>query len=87
MSIYARQIDGNKWGFFESYRQIFIDPEDYRIDEEDLNLYLKKHRFPTDKNYSQEDMIYDVTVSTGSLIIRGSKAQADWIAEMIWELM
>lgn len=86
MSLYARRVDNDKWGYFRSFDSTFINPQDYEIEEEDIEEYCTNNPFPKSDIYSKDDMIYDITVSGGHLITYCSEEQADWIADMIYEL-
>jgi hypothetical protein len=86
MSLYARRVDNDKWGYFRSFDCEFINPQHYSIAEEDIEEYCTNNPFPKSDIYSKDDMIYDITVSGGHLITYCSEEQADWIADMIYGL-
>jgi len=44
-----------------------VEPEYMNWKPEDIEEYLKDHPMPEDKNYSKEDMINDLTDTTGTL--------------------
>lgn len=44
-----------------------VEPENMNWEEEKIEEYLKTHPIPADPNYSEDDMIYDLTESGGTL--------------------
>jgi hypothetical protein len=44
-----------------------VEPEYMGWQPEDIEEYLKDHPMPQDENYSKEDMITDLTDTTGAL--------------------
>lgn len=44
-----------------------VEPEYMNWEEEKIREYLKDHPIPADPNYSESDMIYDLTESGGTL--------------------
>ena len=44
-----------------------IEPEYMDWKKDDIEEYLKEHPMPEDKNYSKEDLMSDLTDSSGSL--------------------
>ena len=56
---------GRFWVVYESVTMNAIDPEYLSITEEEIREYMKEHPMPKDKNYSEEDLISDITNSSG----------------------
>lgn len=87
MSINVRKVD-DSFGIWDGYNCEFINPEYFRIPEEKIREYLKNNPFPKDPDYSEEDMILDLTDSSGSLIIPSKSGKtAEFIARMIRDLI
>lgn len=45
MSLYARRVDNDKWGYFRSFDCEFINPQHYSIAEEDIEEYCTNNPF------------------------------------------
>jgi len=56
---------GRFWVVYESFTMNAIDPEYLSITEEEIREYMKEHPMPDDENYSEEDLIGDITNSSG----------------------
>lgn len=98
MSVRVRKVD-ESFGIWDSYNMEFVNPSYLGISEARIKDYIKGNKefeeppqpFPKSPEgefqYSEEDMIQDMTNSEGSLIIPGTEDQAYWIADMIQELL
>ena len=86
MSIDVRRVD-DSFGIWDGYNCEFVNPEYLRIPKEKVREYLKDNPFPKDPDYSEENMILDLTGSSGSLLIPSkSRKTAEFIARMIRDL-
>ena len=74
---------------YESVTMEALDPQYLGISEQDIEQYLKEHPMPVDPEYSVEDMIGDVTQSSGFYTLpRNIKQEtADFIADMLNEIV
>jgi len=92
MSIRVRRVD-DSFGIWFNNMCTFVDPAVHlSISEASIREYMREHPFPEEKTkegylYSAESMIEDITNSEGSLIIPGTEEQAEWVADMIGELL
>jgi hypothetical protein len=94
MSIHVRKVD-NYYGIWNSVECTFFNAEDLALSIQEVEEYEAEHPFPKTKyeagesykHYSKKDMIDDICDSTGTLIIAGTKGQADWVAEMLSQLI
>jgi len=87
MSIGIRKVD-DSYGIWDGYNCEFINPEYLGISEKKIRKYLKENPFPEDPEYSEKDMIFDLTNSSGSLIIHCKfRKTAEFIAQMIRDLI
>ena len=88
MGIRIRKVD-DFYGIWDSFNCEFLNPAYLNITEQDVRDYIegkkdgKPHPFPATEEYTEQDMINDVTNSEGSLIIPGTEEQAEWVADMI----
>lgn len=74
---------------YESVTMTAIDPEYLSITREQIENYLKENPMPDDPTYSVEDMIEDITNSSGFYCLaRDIKDEtADFVATLIGELL
>ena len=74
---------------YESVTMTAIDPEYLSITREQIEDYLKDKPMPDDPAYSVEDMIGDVTASSGFYCLpRDIKDEtADFVATLIGDLI
>ena len=74
---------------YESVTMAAIEPNYLSITREQIEEYIKTHPYPDDSAYSVEDMIGDVTQSSGIYTLpRDTKDETDdWIADMLQELI
>mgnify|MGYP001163285193 CR=1 FL=1 len=88
MGMRVRKVD-DSYGIWDSFNCEFLNPAYLNIQEQDIRDYIDgkkdgiKHPFPLSEDYTEKDMIGDVTNSEGSLIIPGTEEQAEWIADML----
>jgi len=75
--------------FYHSFNMEAINPEYLGISEEAIREYMKEHPKPDDPYYSTEDMIYDLTDTSGFLSLSDnvSEETATYMCEMIEDLM
>jgi hypothetical protein len=75
--------------FIDSVTCTGYDPEYNRVDEGELNKYLKEHPFPKDPNYSIEDLKNDLLYSSGLYTLpRGVKEKTvEYIEDLLNELI
>ncbi|GAI56297.1 unnamed protein product, partial [marine sediment metagenome] len=64
-------------------------PDGLFISEEEIRDYMKKHPMPEDPEYSPEDLIKDITDSTGFLSLSDEMKPEtrEYVAELIGALM
>ena len=76
------------WVVYESIAMEAIDPEYLGIDKEDILKYMKENPMPKDPEYSPEDLIIDVTQSSGFLKLPDAMQPETrgYVAELIGEL-
>lgn len=74
---------------YESITREAVLPEYLGITKEKMEEYLKEHPMPKDPEYSLEEMVNDITKSTGfySLPKDIKDDTADFIATLISDLM
>jgi len=78
----------NYFGIFDSFNHQFFDPSYSLIQVEEILSYLAEYPFPADPDYSQEDLIRDLTRSSGSLIIPcKNRETAEFICELLNSLL
>jgi len=53
------------WVVYEDTTSQAIDPEYLSITKEEIEEYMKEHPMPQDPEYTKEDLIYDLTESSG----------------------
>ncbi len=88
MGMRVRKVD-NFYGIWDPWNCEFVNPAYLGIQEQDIRDYIngkkdgQPHPFPATKDYTEQDMIGDVTNSEGSLIILGTEEQAEWVAHML----
>jgi len=75
--------------FIDSVTCDGYDPEYNRVDENELNDYLKKHPFPKDPNYSVDDLKNDLLFSSGLYTLpNGVKEETvEYIEDLLNELV
>lgn len=80
---------GNFKVVYDSVTMEAILPEYLGITKQQIEDYLKEHPMPEDPEYSLEDMIKDITGSTGfyNLPMAIKDETADFIATMISDLL
>ena len=86
MGIRVRKVD-DFFGIWDSFNCDFINPEYLGIDVVDIVAYMRENPFPKSASYILDDMLGDVTQSSGALIVAGTKEQAEWVAELINKLI
>lgn len=66
-----------------------INPEYLNIDENELIRYLEEHPMPEDSAYTRDDLVNDLTVSSGLYTLPdGIKQETiDYIEELLNELV
>ena len=74
-----------RWVAYEDTLSTAIDLEYLPITREDIENYMKEHPMPEDPEYTKEDLIYDLTVSSGMYILPDGIKQetADYIEELL----
>lgn len=74
---------------YDSVTMEVIEPEYLSITKQQIEEYLKEHPMPEDPEYSLEDMINDITKSTGFYHLPKAIKDdtADFIATLISDLM
>lgn len=80
---------GRFWLVYESVTMEAFNPEHYGITEEDIRNYMKEHPMPEDPEYSPEDLIKDITDSTGFLSLSSDMKPEtrEYVAEFIGEMI
>ena len=87
MAFRVRKVD-NWFAIWDDINCEFIHPEHLCLSEEKLKRYLRENSFPKDSEYSEKEMIYDLTCSKGTYIIPTKKRRtAEFIAQMISDLI
>jgi hypothetical protein len=78
-----------KWIVYESCEMEAIDPAYLGITREEIEEYMKDHPMPEDQFYSKEDLICDVTDTSGMLTLLDELKQdtREYVAELIGALM
>lgn len=73
---------------YNSFDMEAINPEYLGISKEDIREYMKENPMPKDPEYSPEDLIGDVTGTTGFLTLSDAMKQEtrEYVAELIGEL-
>lgn len=56
---------GRFWVVYESVTMKSTNPEFLSIDKEDIMKYMKNNPMPADNEYSEVDLVYDITISSG----------------------
>ena len=51
---------------YESISMTTFDPSYVDLDENKIRQYIKTHPMPSDEDYSEEDLIFDLTRSEGT---------------------
>ena len=76
------------WVVYDSVCGEAIDPEYLGISKEDIREYMKENPMPKDPEYSPEDLIIDVTKSSGFLKLPDAMQPETrgYVAELIGEL-
>ena len=76
------------WYLYHSVTSEAVEPEYLGITEEQIREYLKEHPMPEDPEYSAEEMIGDITHSSGSLTLPDETKEetANFVATLIDEL-
>ena len=74
---------------FESITMAAIEPQYLGITREQIEEYIKTHPYPDDPAYPIEDMVGDVTQSSGFYCLPNDTKDEtdDWIADMLQELI
>jgi len=77
------------WYLYHSVTCEAVEPEYLCITEEQIREYLKEHPMPEDSAYSAEEMISDITNSTGALTLPDETKEetAHFVADLINELV
>jgi len=80
---------GRFWLVYESITMESFNPEHYGITEEDIRNYMIDHPMPEDPEYSPEDLIADITDSTGFLSLSDEMKAVTrgYVAELIGALI
>ena len=87
MAIEVRKVDDH-FGIWDGFNCEFINPEYLGLSEKEIKDYLKENSFPRDPDYSEKDLIHDLTGSQGSYIVPTKKREtAEFIAKMISDLL
>ena len=73
------------WVAYEDTLSTAVDPEYLPITREDIENYIKEHPMPEDPEYTKEDLIYDLTASSGVYTLPDGIKQetADYIEELL----
>lgn len=73
---------------YESITMEAINPEYLGISKEDIREYMKENPMPKDPEYSQEDLISDITQSGGFLTLSDAMQPEtrEYVAELIGAL-
>ena len=73
------------WVAYEDALSTAVDPEYLSITREDIENYMKEHPMPEDPEYTKEDLIYDLTASSGVYTLPDDIKQetADYIEELL----
>lgn len=77
------------WVVYETITMEAIDPAYLSITKADIKKYIKDNPMPKDKEYLEEDLITDLTNSSGTLILPDDikEETRDYVAEMLNELI
>ena len=87
MGIEVREFKDGGYLIWDGYNCEALNWESLFIDEDEIREYLKNNPFPKDKEYSKEDLLRDIN-ATGSITICCEKEEtAEYIAEMIYQLL
>jgi len=80
---------GRFWVVYESVTWETINPEFLGITREQIEEYMKEKPMPKDPNYSKEDLIGDITQSSGFLTIpENTKEETrEYVAELLNALL
>jgi len=73
------------WMIYESVTMEGIDPSALRISEEDIRNYLRANPMPEDPAYSRDNLIHDLTRSSGTYTLPNDIRQEtrDYIEDML----
>ena len=73
------------WVAYEDTLGTAVDPEYLPITREDIENYMKEYPMPEDPEYTKEDLIYDLTASSGVYTLPDGIKQetADYIEELL----
>jgi len=84
MSVVVRKVD-NAYGFWISNVCEFYNPEQYRFDKEKIDNCIKEFGgYPEEeKSYKYEDLIWDLTQSSGDLIVYADSEKTIELIEFI----
>ncbi|MEW6418567.1 MAG: hypothetical protein AB1480_10650 [Nitrospirota bacterium] len=74
---------------YESISMTTFDPSYVEWDENEIRQYLKNHPMPSDENYSEEDLIFDLTRSEGTYMLpEGIREETiEYIEDLLNELV
>lgn len=74
---------------YESVTMTALDPEYLEITEEQIGQYLKEHPMPDDPAYSKDDLIHDLTGSSGFYCLpkETKEETAGYIEDMLNQLL
>lgn len=75
----------NKLVVYESVTMEAFNPEYNRIKAEKIREYLKEHPMPDDPEYNSDDLIYDLTESSGmyTLPLAVKESTIDYVADLL----
>jgi hypothetical protein len=87
MGIEVREFKDGTYLIWDRYNCEAVNWESLFFDEDEVRRYLKKKPFPEDKAYVKEDLLRDLK-ATGSITLRCEKGEtAEYIADMIYNLL
>jgi hypothetical protein len=74
---------------YESISMTTFDPSYVNWDENQIRRYIKTHPMPSDENYSEEDLIFDLTRSEGTYMLsEGIREETiEYIEDLLNELV
>lgn len=69
MGLEFEKFGDNSLVLWNSTTETSVNAEDFDISEEKLRKYLKENPMPEEDNYFENDLIHDLTRSTGAFLI------------------
>lgn len=89
MSIHFEKFGGGRWILWSSVNSNTIELEYLMIDEDDIREHLRENPMPTDGSYTEDDLIYDLTMASGAYTLpSGTKEEtAEYVVELVNSLV